>query len=85
MRIHVYGKPREVTEGFEDYLDPSKTAVISSTCIAGISIPRPTVPARRLAPAMSSNRSTPSTIGSGPMACQSSTCDPCCVEGERTT
>lgn len=29
MRIHVYGQPREITAGFDDYLDPSKTAVVS--------------------------------------------------------
>ena len=29
MRIHVYDKPHEVRAGFEDYLDPAKTAVVS--------------------------------------------------------
>lgn len=29
MLIDVYGKPRELPAGFEDYLDPRKTAVLS--------------------------------------------------------
>jgi nicotinamidase-related amidase len=29
MRIFVYGQPRDTEKGFEDYLDPAKTAVIS--------------------------------------------------------
>jgi len=29
MRIFVYGQPRDTDGGFEDYLDPAKTAVIS--------------------------------------------------------
>lgn len=29
MRIYVYGKPHDTGDQFEDYLDPSKTAVIS--------------------------------------------------------
>jgi len=28
MRIHVYGKPQSV-DGFDDYLDPAKTAIVS--------------------------------------------------------
>src|SRR5882724_5465590 len=29
MRIHVYGTPRDIEAGFDDYLDPAKTAVVS--------------------------------------------------------
>src|SRR5258708_28184518 len=29
MRIFVYGQPRDTEKGFEDYLDPAKTAVVS--------------------------------------------------------
>jgi nicotinamidase-related amidase len=29
MRIYVYGKPQDTREGFEDYLDPAKTAIVS--------------------------------------------------------
>src|SRR5882762_3120873 len=29
MRIYVYGKPQDIKSGFEDYLDPSRTAVVS--------------------------------------------------------
>lgn len=29
MRIHVYGQPRDVATGFDDYLDATKTAVVS--------------------------------------------------------
>jgi len=53
MRIHVYGKPREVTAGFDDYLDPAKTRWSRLTCIAGISIRRPTALVRLRARAMS--------------------------------
>jgi biuret amidohydrolase len=44
MRIHVYGKSREVTEGFEDYLDPAKTAVISIDMHRGHLDPSPDCP-----------------------------------------
>src|SRR5260370_5645813 len=29
MRVHVYGKPQELKTGFDDYLDPARTAVVS--------------------------------------------------------
>jgi biuret amidohydrolase len=29
MRIHVYGEPRDVASGFDDYLDPARTAIVS--------------------------------------------------------
>ena len=29
MQIYVYGQPRDTEQGFEDYLDPTKTAVVS--------------------------------------------------------
>ena len=29
MRIYVYGKPQDTREAFEDYLNPSKTAIVS--------------------------------------------------------
>ncbi|MDB5653066.1 MAG: isochorismatase hydrolase [Tardiphaga sp.] len=29
MQIYVYGQPREMPPGFEDYLDPKKTAIVS--------------------------------------------------------
>jgi nicotinamidase-related amidase len=29
MRIHVYGKPQDTRDRFDDYLDPSKTAIVS--------------------------------------------------------
>jgi nicotinamidase-related amidase len=29
MRIHVYGTARDIETGFDDYLDPAKTAVVS--------------------------------------------------------
>jgi biuret amidohydrolase len=29
MRIRVYGKPRDIEAGFDDYLDPARTAVVS--------------------------------------------------------
>jgi hypothetical protein len=28
MRIHVYGVPRDIDGGFDDHLDPVKTAVV---------------------------------------------------------
>jgi nicotinamidase-related amidase len=44
MRIHVYGKPREVTAEFDDYLDPSKTAVVSIDMHRGHLDPSPDCP-----------------------------------------
>jgi len=29
MRIHVYGKPQDTGDAFDDYLDPAKTAIVS--------------------------------------------------------
>jgi nicotinamidase-related amidase len=29
MRIYVYGKPQDTRDGFADYLDPAKTAIVS--------------------------------------------------------
>jgi biuret amidohydrolase len=44
MRIHVYGKPQEVTAGFDDYLDPAKTAVVSIDMHRGHLDPSPDCP-----------------------------------------
>jgi nicotinamidase-related amidase len=44
MRIHVYGKPREVTTGFEDYLDPARTAIVSIDMHRGHLDPSPDCP-----------------------------------------
>ena len=44
MRIHVYGKPHEITTGFDDYLDPSKTAVVSIDMHRGHLDPSPDCP-----------------------------------------
>jgi nicotinamidase-related amidase len=44
MRIHVYGKPRDVTTGFDDYLDPAKTAVVSIDMHRGHLDPSPDCP-----------------------------------------
>ena len=44
MRIHVYGKPLEVTTGFDDYLDPTKTAVVSIDMHRGHLDPSPDCP-----------------------------------------
>src|SRR5580693_6131073 len=44
MRIHVYGKPHEVTTGFDDYLDLSKTAVVSIDMHRGHLDPSPDCP-----------------------------------------
>ncbi len=44
MRIHVYGNPREVTTGFDDYLDPTKTAVVSIDMHRGHLDPSPDCP-----------------------------------------
>ena len=43
MRIHVYGKPREVT-GFDDYLDPATTAIVSIDMHRGHLDPSPDCP-----------------------------------------
>jgi nicotinamidase-related amidase len=44
MRIHVYGKPREITTGFDDYLDPARTAVVSIDMHRGHLDPSPDCP-----------------------------------------
>src|SRR5258708_20596013 len=44
MRIHVYGKPLEVTTGFDDYLDPTRTAVVSIDMHRGHLDPSPDCP-----------------------------------------
>jgi biuret amidohydrolase len=44
MRIHVYGRPHEITTGFDDYLDPSKTAVVSIDMHRGHLDPSPDCP-----------------------------------------
>jgi nicotinamidase-related amidase len=44
MRIFVYGQPRDTKNGFEDYLDPAKTAVISIDMHRGHLDPSPDCP-----------------------------------------
>jgi biuret amidohydrolase len=44
MRIHVYGKPRDIEAGFDDYLDPGKTAVVSIDMHRGHLDPSPDCP-----------------------------------------
>jgi biuret amidohydrolase len=44
MRIHVYGKPRDIDSGFDDYLDPAKTAVVSIDMHRGHLDPSPDCP-----------------------------------------
>jgi biuret amidohydrolase len=44
MRIHVYGKPKDVYSGFDDYLDPARTAVVSIDMHRGHLDPSPDCP-----------------------------------------
>jgi nicotinamidase-related amidase len=44
MRIHVYGEPRDVVSGFDDYLDPARTAVVSIDMHRGHLDPSPDCP-----------------------------------------
>jgi biuret amidohydrolase len=44
MRIHVYGEPRDVTSGFDDYLDPARTAIVSIDMHRGHLDPSPDCP-----------------------------------------
>jgi biuret amidohydrolase len=44
MRIHVYGAPRDIAAGFDDYLDPAKTAVVSIDMHRGHLDPSPDCP-----------------------------------------
>ena len=44
MRIHVYGTPRDVEAGFDDYLDPAKTAIVSIDMHRGHLDPSPDCP-----------------------------------------
>jgi biuret amidohydrolase len=43
MRIHVYGKP-QTADGFDDYLDPAKTAIVSIDMHRGHLDPSPDCP-----------------------------------------
>src|SRR5258708_3755115 len=43
MRIHVYGKP-QAADGFDDYLDPAKTAIVSIDMHRGHLDPSPDCP-----------------------------------------
>jgi biuret amidohydrolase len=44
MRIYVYGKPQDTREAFEDYLDVSKTAIVSIDMHRGHLDPSPQCP-----------------------------------------
>ncbi|MDB5406161.1 MAG: isochorismatase family protein [Rhodospirillales bacterium] len=44
MQIHVYGKERTVTDGFDDYLDPARTAIVSIDMHRGHLDPSPDCP-----------------------------------------
>jgi biuret amidohydrolase len=44
MRIHVYGKPKDIETGFDDYLDPSRTAIVSIDMHRGHLDPSPDCP-----------------------------------------
>jgi nicotinamidase-related amidase len=44
MRIHVYGVPRDIDAGFDDHLDPVKTAVVSIDMHRGHLDPSPDCP-----------------------------------------
>jgi nicotinamidase-related amidase len=44
MRIHVYGEPRDVVSGFDDYLDPARTAIVSIDMHRGHLDPSPDCP-----------------------------------------
>src|SRR5260370_38495528 len=44
MRIHVYGEPRDIASGFDDHLDPGRTAVVSIDMHRGHLDPSPECP-----------------------------------------
>lgn len=44
MRIHVYGEPREIEDGFDDHLDPARTAIVSIDMHRGHLDPSPDCP-----------------------------------------
>ncbi len=44
MRVHVYGKPQNLEAGFDDYLDPARTAVVSIDMHRGHLDPSPDCP-----------------------------------------
>lgn len=44
MRIYVYGKPQDTRDMFEDYLDPTKTAIVSVDMHRGHLDPSPQCP-----------------------------------------
>src|SRR4030088_2472073 len=44
MRVHVYGAARDIDAGFDDYLDPAKTAIVSIDMHRGHLDPSPDCP-----------------------------------------
>jgi biuret amidohydrolase len=44
MRIHVYGKPKDIETGFDDYLDPARSAIVSIDMHRGHLDPSPECP-----------------------------------------
>jgi nicotinamidase-related amidase len=44
MRIHIYGKPKDIETGFDDYLDSARTAVVSIDMHRGHLDPSPDCP-----------------------------------------
>jgi nicotinamidase-related amidase len=44
MRIYVYGKPQDISSGFDDYLDPTRAAVVSIDMHRGHLDPSPDCP-----------------------------------------
>src|SRR5258707_4111032 len=44
MRVHVYGAARDIDAGFDDYLDPAKTAIVSIDMHRGHLDPSPECP-----------------------------------------
>ena len=44
MRIYVYGKPQDIVSGFDDYLDPARTAIVSIDMHRGHLDPSPDCP-----------------------------------------
>ena len=44
MRIHVYGTPKDIETGFDDYLDPARTAIVSIDMHRGHLDPSPDCP-----------------------------------------
>ena len=78
MQAFVYGERRPLPDGFEGFVDPARTAVVSIDMHQGHLADTPDCPARRRAPGKSSAPIDRFQPGRAPAACRWSMCEACC-------